>query len=50
MPAYGRNLDPEEVTALVAFLQTLHGADTAPARDSAVPAIPGAVRAAAPTR
>jgi ubiquinol-cytochrome c reductase cytochrome b subunit len=50
MPAYGRNLDPEEVTALVAFLRTLHAADAAPARDSAVPATPGAVSAAAAPR
>jgi ubiquinol-cytochrome c reductase cytochrome b subunit len=24
MPAYGKNLSPSEVTALVSFLQTLH--------------------------
>lgn len=35
MPAYGRNLSPPEVTALVAFLRTLHPAGQAPARDAA---------------
>jgi ubiquinol-cytochrome c reductase cytochrome b subunit len=34
MPAYGKNLSPAETTALVAFLQTLHPAGQAPARDS----------------
>jgi ubiquinol-cytochrome c reductase cytochrome b subunit len=34
MPAYGRNLSPAETTALVAFLQTLHPAGQAPARDA----------------
>jgi ubiquinol-cytochrome c reductase cytochrome b subunit len=33
MPAYGKNLSPAETTALVAFLETLHPADQAPARD-----------------
>src|SRR6266478_1881070 len=33
MPAYGKNLSPAETTALVAFLQTLHPAGQAPARD-----------------
>jgi len=41
MPAYGRNLDPEEVTALVAFLRTLHAEDLPAARDPAIPAAPG---------
>jgi ubiquinol-cytochrome c reductase cytochrome b subunit len=35
MPAYGKNLSPPETTALVAFLETLHPADQAPARDAA---------------
>jgi ubiquinol-cytochrome c reductase cytochrome b subunit len=34
MPAYGKNLSPAEVTALVAFLTTLHPAGQAPARDA----------------
>ena len=35
MPAYGNNLSPAETTALVAFLQALHPAGQAPARDAA---------------
>jgi ubiquinol-cytochrome c reductase cytochrome b subunit len=39
MPAYGKNLSPPEVTALVAFLETLHAPGLEPARDaSASPA------------
>ena len=34
MPAYGNNLSPAETTALVAFLETLHPARQAPARDA----------------
>ncbi len=34
MPAYGKNLSPAETTALVAFLETLHPARLAPARDA----------------
>ncbi len=34
MPAYGDNLSPAEVTALVAFLETLHPAGLEPARDA----------------
>ncbi|HXJ36386.1 MAG TPA: cytochrome b N-terminal domain-containing protein [Candidatus Eisenbacteria bacterium] len=34
MPAYGKNLSPPEVTALVAFLATLHPAGQVPARDA----------------
>ena len=34
MPAYGKNLSPAETTALVAFLETLHPAKQAPARDA----------------
>ena len=33
MPAYGNNLSPAETTALVAFLESLHPAGQAPARD-----------------
>lgn len=33
MPAYGKQLRPPEVTALVAFLRTLHQPGEAPARD-----------------
>jgi ubiquinol-cytochrome c reductase cytochrome b subunit len=34
MPAYGKNLSPPEVTALVSFLETLHPAGEPPARDA----------------
>jgi len=34
MPAYGKNLSPQEVTALVAFMQTLRSEHAAAARDS----------------
>jgi ubiquinol-cytochrome c reductase cytochrome b subunit len=34
MPAYGNNLSPAETTALVAFLETLHPAGQAPARNA----------------
>jgi ubiquinol-cytochrome c reductase cytochrome b subunit len=34
MPAYGKNLSPAETTALVAFLETLHPGNQAPARDA----------------
>jgi ubiquinol-cytochrome c reductase cytochrome b subunit len=37
MPAYGNSLNPAETTALVAFLETLHPADQAPARDASQP-------------
>jgi ubiquinol-cytochrome c reductase cytochrome b subunit len=33
MPAYGKNLSPAEVTALVSFLGTLHPVGQRPARD-----------------
>jgi ubiquinol-cytochrome c reductase cytochrome b subunit len=41
MPAYGKNLTPTEVTALVSFMQTLRPAHQPPARSSVVPATPG---------
>lgn len=34
MHAYGKNLSPEETTALVAFLKILHPAEQLPARDA----------------
>jgi ubiquinol-cytochrome c reductase cytochrome b subunit len=34
MPAYGKNLSPAEVTAVVAFLDTLHPPGLKPARDA----------------
>jgi ubiquinol-cytochrome c reductase cytochrome b subunit len=34
MPAYGRNLNPAETSALVAFLRTLHPPGQQPARDA----------------
>jgi ubiquinol-cytochrome c reductase cytochrome b subunit len=38
MPAYGKNLSPAEVTALVAFLATLHPPGVEPARDASASA------------
>ena len=37
MPAYGKNLSPAEVTAIVAFMRTLYGPNDSPARDSTAP-------------
>jgi ubiquinol-cytochrome c reductase cytochrome b subunit len=34
MPAYGKNLNPAETTALVAFLETLHPGAQVPAQDA----------------
>jgi ubiquinol-cytochrome c reductase cytochrome b subunit len=34
MPAYGKNLSPPEVTALVTFLETLHPPNEPPAVDA----------------
>ena len=34
MPAYGKNLSPSEVTALVQFLETLHPVNEPPAADA----------------
>jgi ubiquinol-cytochrome c reductase cytochrome b subunit len=42
MPAYGKNLSPAEVAALVAFMRTLHAPNEMPARDSTMPGQPGA--------
>jgi ubiquinol-cytochrome c reductase cytochrome b subunit len=36
MPAYGKNLSPAEVTALVGFLETLHPASQPPAANAAL--------------
>jgi ubiquinol-cytochrome c reductase cytochrome b subunit len=38
MPAYGKNLRPAEVAALVAFMRTLRPSFEPPARDSTIPA------------
>jgi ubiquinol-cytochrome c reductase cytochrome b subunit len=35
MPAYAKNLNPAETTALVAFLETLYPPGQSPARDAA---------------
>ena len=40
MPAYGKNLRPPEVTALVAFLETLRPPGEPPARDASAPIVP----------
>ena len=45
MPAYGKNLNPAEVTALVSFLETLHPANQPAARDAAQAANTGAPQA-----
>jgi ubiquinol-cytochrome c reductase cytochrome b subunit len=37
MPAYGKNLSPAEVDAIVAFMQTLHEPNDNPARDTTAP-------------
>ena len=39
MPAYGKNLAPAEVNAIVAFLETMHPASEPPAHNSAHPAV-----------
>jgi len=38
MPAYGKNLNPAETNALVAFLETLHPSGQTPARDASATA------------
>lgn len=40
MPAYGKHLEPAEVSALVAFMRTLHAPMEPPARNSQVPVEP----------
>jgi ubiquinol-cytochrome c reductase cytochrome b subunit len=40
MPAYGKNLSPAEVTALVSFLETLHSPGQRPARDASEAGLP----------
>jgi ubiquinol-cytochrome c reductase cytochrome b subunit len=40
MPAYGKNLSPAEVNALVAFLETLRPAGALPARSPVDPRPP----------
>jgi ubiquinol-cytochrome c reductase cytochrome b subunit len=47
MPAYGKNLTAPEVQALVSFLETLHPANEAPARDAAEKTIKASEAAAA---
>jgi ubiquinol-cytochrome c reductase cytochrome b subunit len=41
MPAYGKNLKPAEVEALVAFMKTLHPANQPLAQDASRPEKPG---------
>ena len=48
MPAYGKNLRPAEVTALVSFLVTLHPAGQDPARNASHPDVPTAELKPAP--
>jgi ubiquinol-cytochrome c reductase cytochrome b subunit len=40
MPAYGKNLSPEQIRALTAYLVSLRPPNTAPAQDSAMPEKP----------
>ena len=40
MPAYGKNLRPAQVTALVAFLETLHPPGQRPAQDASQAGLP----------
>jgi ubiquinol-cytochrome c reductase cytochrome b subunit len=40
MPAYGKNLSPAEVNALVAFMETLRQSGESPARNAAAPRSP----------
>jgi ubiquinol-cytochrome c reductase cytochrome b subunit len=44
MPAYGKNLNPAEVTSLVTFLETMHPPNIAPARQSQEPAVPSVIQ------
>ena len=39
MPAYGKNLNPPETTALVAFLETLHPGSQAQAKDASLTSV-----------
>lgn len=41
MPAYGKNLSPAEIEALVSFLETLHPANEPPAYDASRRAVDG---------
>jgi ubiquinol-cytochrome c reductase cytochrome b subunit len=50
MPAYGKNLNPAEVTALVSFLETLHPAGRPPARDASQAAMQQPEATPAPSR
>jgi len=40
MPAYGKNLSPDQVEAVVAYMVSLHSAGVPPARDSSQPGRP----------
>lgn len=48
MPAYAKNLNPSEVTALVAFLETLHPPNRPPAKDASQPMQAPAAQSVAP--
>jgi len=41
MPAYGKNLSPAQVDALVTYMVSLRPHNEPPARDSTIPAVPG---------
>ena len=40
MPAYGKNLSPDQVDAVVAYMVSLHSTGVPPARDSSQPGRP----------
>jgi len=50
MPAYGKNLSPAEVTALVSFLETLHPPNQPAARDASQAVLTQEEQSAAPAR
>ena len=50
MPAYGKNLRPAQVTALVAFLETLHPPGQRPAQDASQAGLPSPDLGSPPAR
>jgi ubiquinol-cytochrome c reductase cytochrome b subunit len=48
MPAYGKNLSPAEIEALVSFLETLHPANEPPAFDASQQAVQSSTALRAP--
>jgi ubiquinol-cytochrome c reductase cytochrome b subunit len=50
MPAYGKNLSPYEVEAVVSYMASLRPEGEPPARDSTFPAVPSKQEAASETQ